>query len=59
MAGRRATLTLSSALALLVLALPLSAGAERSATRNIAVVKAAFNKKLKKRILVTDQGMTL
>jgi predicted lipoprotein with Yx(FWY)xxD motif len=57
--ARRATLILSSALALTVLALPLSAGAERGATRSVAIVKVAFNKKLKKRILVTDQGMTL
>ncbi len=57
--GRRATLTLSTALALIVFALPLGAGAERLATRDVAVVKAAFNKKLKRRILVNDQGMTL
>jgi hypothetical protein len=41
--GRRATLSLSSALVLIVLALPLGAGAERGAARDVAVVKAAFS----------------
>lgn len=57
--GRRATLILSSALALIVLALPLGAGAERSASSDAAVVKVAFNKKLKRRILVNEKGFTL
>jgi predicted lipoprotein with Yx(FWY)xxD motif len=57
--GRRATLIVSSALALIVLSQSLNAGAERGASGEAAVVKIAFNKKLKKRILVNAQGFTL
>jgi predicted lipoprotein with Yx(FWY)xxD motif len=57
--GRRATLIVSSALALIVLSPSLNAGAERGASGDAAVVKVAFNKKLKKRILVNAKGFTL
>ena len=46
-------------LALIVLALPLSATAERTTASDAAVVKIAFNKKLKRRIIVTGTGLTL
>jgi len=57
--GRRATPILSSALALIVLSSALNAGAERGASGDAAVVKVAFNKKLKTRILVNAKGFTL
>jgi predicted lipoprotein with Yx(FWY)xxD motif len=57
--GRRAILIVSSALALIVLSPSLNAGAERGASGDAAVVKVAFNKKLKKRILVNAKGFTL
>jgi len=46
-------------LALIVLALPLSATAERTTASDAAVVKIAFNKKLKRKIIVTGTGLTL
>ncbi|MDQ2968166.1 MAG: hypothetical protein M3R37_07590 [Actinomycetota bacterium] len=50
---------LAAALALTVLALPLGAAAHRGAAGSAAVVKVAFNKKLKRKILVDAQGFTL
>jgi predicted lipoprotein with Yx(FWY)xxD motif len=46
-------------LALIVLTLPLAATAERTTAKDAAVVKVVFNKKLKKKILVTGSGLTL
>jgi predicted lipoprotein with Yx(FWY)xxD motif len=52
-------LIISSALALIVLSSPLSAAGERGASGDAAVVKVAFNKKLRTRILVDAKGFTL
>jgi predicted lipoprotein with Yx(FWY)xxD motif len=49
----------SLAVAISLLATPFTAGAERTSSSARAVVKVAFNKKLKRRILVTGNGMTL
>jgi predicted lipoprotein with Yx(FWY)xxD motif len=46
-------------LALIVLALPLAATAERTTASDAAVVKVAFNKRLKRKIIVTGSGLTL
>jgi predicted lipoprotein with Yx(FWY)xxD motif len=52
-------LFLASGLTICLLALSLAADAARSSSSTRAVVKTAFNKKLKRRILVTGNGMTL
>jgi predicted lipoprotein with Yx(FWY)xxD motif len=44
---------------IVILAFPLAAGADRAAVSNAAVVKVAYNKKLKRKILVTANGMSL
>ena len=46
-------------LALVVLTVPLAATAERTTAKEAAVVKVVYNKKLKKKILVTGKGLTL
>jgi predicted lipoprotein with Yx(FWY)xxD motif len=46
-------------LAALVLVLPLAATAQRTRTHDAAVVKVAYNKKLKRKIIVTGAGLTL
>ena len=46
-------------LAVIVLALPLAAMAERTTARDAAVVKVLFNKKLKRKIIVAGSGLTL
>jgi predicted lipoprotein with Yx(FWY)xxD motif len=56
---RRLWLVVLCVLALIVLVLPLTAGAERRATSKSVMVNVAFNTKLKQRILVTSEGMTL
>ena len=55
---RTRSLTLSAAL-LVVVAVPLTASAESTAVSSRATVKVAFNKKLKKSILVDGRGLTL
>jgi predicted lipoprotein with Yx(FWY)xxD motif len=57
--SRRLRPFLLSALALVVLAVPLGASAKESASKNTAVVKVAFNKKLKRKILVNGDSFTL
>jgi len=55
----RVRLIILCALALVVLALPLSATADQTTASDAAVVKVAFNKKLKRKIIVTGTGLTL
>ena len=55
----RPPLTLIAALLLSFVALPLTAGAESTTVASRAIVKVAFNKKLKKSILVDVRGRTL
>jgi predicted lipoprotein with Yx(FWY)xxD motif len=49
----------AGALVLALSALPLTAGAQRAASSDVAAVNVAFNQTLKEKILVTGQGMTL
>ena len=51
--------TLSAVLLVSLVAVPLTASAESTAVSSRAVVKVAFNKKLKKSILVDGRGLTL
>ena len=54
----RVSITLRG-LALIVLMVPLAATAERTTAKSAAVVKVAFNKKLKRKIIVTGSDLTL
>lgn len=56
---RTPSVTLLVALLLSLVALSATAGAERTAVPSPAIVKVAFNKKLKKSILVDGRGLTL
>ena len=56
---RMRLLTLSAVLLVSLVAVPLTASAESTAVSSRATVKVAFNKKLKKSILVDGRGLTL
>ncbi len=51
--------TLSAVLLVSLVVVPLTASAESAAVSSRATVKVAFNKKLKKSILVDGRGLTL